>query len=163
MPAPLDPELRAAILTDIRAGKTRNDIARQHGVSPSTVSKIASSNGLKFDRTQTAAATRAKKADNAARRAQLSALLLEDAHRLRAQLWQPCTIGAFGGRDNVWTDTQLPEPTFSDKRAILASVHTAVRDHLDLERIDTDNGANEIGSLLGSLFDTLQARHGTGD
>lgn len=165
MPPPLPPDKRAAILATIKAGGTCRGIARQHGVSPSTVRSIAHDAGLTnaFERTQTAAATRAKQADNRARRVDLSTLLLDDAHRLRAQLWQPCTIGAFGGRNNVWTDTELPEPTFGDKRAILASVNSAVRNHLDLERVDADGGADELGSLLGSLFDNLQARHGTGD
>lgn len=165
MPAPLPDDKRTAILASIQAGGTCRGVAREHSVSPDTVRRIASEAGIAqpFARTKTENATRAKQADNRARRADLSSLLLDDAHRLRTQLWEPCIIGAFGGRENVWTDTQLPEPTFGDKRAILASVHTAVRDHLDLERVDADSGADEIGSLLGSLFDNLQARHGRGD
>ncbi|MCI2424110.1 helix-turn-helix domain-containing protein [Saccharopolyspora sp. K220] len=52
-------------------GKTRNDIAREIGRSPSTVSRLAHAAGLSFDRSKTAAATQAKQRDNAARRADL--------------------------------------------------------------------------------------------
>jgi DNA-binding MurR/RpiR family transcriptional regulator len=42
MPAPLDPKIRAAILADIQGeNPQRNEIARKHHVSPSTVTKIA--------------------------------------------------------------------------------------------------------------------------
>lgn len=78
MPPPLDPQLRAAIAEAIKAGGKRNEIAREHGVSPSTVSKIARDDGLTsaFDRTQTKNATEAARADNAARRAQLAEKLI---------------------------------------------------------------------------------------
>ncbi|WP_221761289.1 helix-turn-helix domain-containing protein [Kibdelosporangium aridum] len=49
-------------------GKTRNDIARAIGRSPSTVTGIARKLGLTFDRSATAAATHARQIDNRARR-----------------------------------------------------------------------------------------------
>lgn len=48
MPKPLAHEQRTAIADDIRAGMGCNAIARKHGVSPSTVSKIARSEELHF-------------------------------------------------------------------------------------------------------------------
>jgi transposase-like protein len=161
VPAPLDPTKRTAITNAIRAGGTCRGIAREHGVSPDTVRRIAADAGITnpFARTRTAAATRAKVADNKARRAELSALLLDDAHRLRVQLWQPCTIGSFGGRDNVWTDTELPEPTFADKRAIITAVNTAVRSHLEIERVDSDAGVDHAKSMLGALAEGLRTAY----
>ncbi|MFC7739715.1 hypothetical protein ACFQXA_37715 [Nocardiopsis composta] len=93
MPPRLPDDVRAAILDDIRAGGTCRGIARKHGVGPATVASIAKENGLNgaFERTQTEAATRAKTADNRARRAALSAGLLEDAERLRERAWEPYT------------------------------------------------------------------------
>jgi len=76
VPRPLDPDKRAAILDDIRAGKARNVIARDHGVSPSTVSKVAHENGHTFDRSQTKDATAAAVADHASRRAALAERLI---------------------------------------------------------------------------------------
>jgi hypothetical protein len=141
-------------------GWGRNRIAREVGLSGSTVSGIIrDAPDVSFDRTATAEATEAARVDAAERRAELSLALLEDAHRLRAQLWQPCTVGAFGGRDNVWTETRLAEPTFADKRAILTAVGNAVRDHVRLEQVDSDGGAAEAGSMLADLMTGIQAAH----
>ena len=156
---PVDPNVRARVRELADQGCGRNRIARDVGLSGSTVSGIIRDTGGSFDRTATAEATEAAKVDAAERRAQLSAALLEDAHKLRAQLWEPVTIGAFGGRDNVWSETRLAEPTFADKRAILAAVGTAVRDHIRLEQVDADGGAAEAGSMLADLMTGLQATH----
>lgn len=68
MPAPLDPEKRDAIAQAIRDGGKRNEIARQHDVSASTVTKIAreleTDEGLTaFDRSATKKASEAIRAD----------------------------------------------------------------------------------------------------
>lgn len=73
---PLDERTVAAILASIDAGKSRNDVAREHGVSASTVSRIAAANGRSFDRSKTKRATEAKKADVASRRAAFSERLI---------------------------------------------------------------------------------------
>ncbi|MFL1440408.1 hypothetical protein [Nocardiopsis protaetiae] len=156
MPPRIDDDKRAAIVTDLNAGKTRNQIARDHNVSPSTVSKIAQEEQHAFDRTQTIHATRAKQADNRARRAQLASDLLGDAERLRKQLWEPARHGAFGGRDNVWSEVELDEPTFGDKRAILTSVQTAVRASAELEKVDATSTSDGAKSMLGKLFDGVK-------
>ncbi|MCO6693903.1 helix-turn-helix domain-containing protein, partial [Streptomyces sp. Vc17.3-30] len=82
--------------------KSRNEIAKTIGRSPSTVSKIAAGfePPLTFDRApQVEAATRARAADFAARRATLALDLHTDAERLRAQLWAPTVHGEFAGRE----------------------------------------------------------------
>lgn len=70
MPEPITPERRAAIVTDIRASKLGcNEIARLHGVSAGSVSKIARQEGHFFERSvHTATATRAHQIDCAAAR-----------------------------------------------------------------------------------------------
>ncbi|MGI5153611.1 hypothetical protein [Microbispora sp. CA-102843] len=75
MPRPLDPDKRAAILDDIKAGHARNVIAREHGVSAGTVTNIARAAGLThaFDRSATKRATEAAQADAASERATLAA------------------------------------------------------------------------------------------
>ncbi|GHH67558.1 hypothetical protein GCM10017673_14740 [Streptosporangium violaceochromogenes] len=77
MPPPIDPTKRAAILDSIKLGGKRNAIARQHSVSPSTVSKLAAEIGHAFDRAQTKHATAASVADSAARRAKLAENLIQ--------------------------------------------------------------------------------------
>lgn len=151
-------EKRAAIIADIRAGGTCRGIATKHGVSPGSVANFAKEAGLNdaFERTSTERATRAKQADNRSRRAQLAADLLSDAERLRKQLWEPTTIGAFGGRDGEWHTAEVEEPPFADKRAILSSVQTAVRAHTELEKVDATGSADGAKSMLGKLFDGVK-------
>lgn len=149
---PIDSEKRTAIVNDLRDDtKSRNQIARDHGVSPSTVSKIAREEHKEFDRTKVIHATRAKQADNRARRAQLASDLLADAEKLRKQLWEPTTIGAFGGRDGEWHTAEVEEPPFSDKRAILSSVQTAMRTSAELEKVDATGSTDGAMSMLGKL------------
>lgn len=157
MPPPISDEKRAAIATDLQDDtKSRNQIARDHDVSPSTVSKIAGEEHRTFDRTQVIHATRAKQADNKSRRAQLAADLLSDAEKLRKQLWEPTTIGAFGGREGDWHTADVKEPPFADKRAILSSVQTAVRSHVELEKVDSTGSSDDAVSMLGDLASKLK-------
>lgn len=159
MPAPLDPAKRAAIAEAIRdGGKGRNEIARDHGVSASTVGKIAEAEGIDgaFDRAQTKRATEARNADVAARRAELKKLLVEDAHRLRAQLWAPCVMHNFGGKDNTHNSIDLPQPTFEQQRNIMTSVGIAVQRVADLEKLDMGGGVEEAAGLIRDLVDSIR-------
>ncbi|MGW9210962.1 helix-turn-helix domain-containing protein [Embleya sp. NPDC055664] len=66
MPPRIDDTVRAAILADVAAGTLScRVIAKQHGVSPSTVSKLAAEAGPAdaFERTQTQKATAAATVD----------------------------------------------------------------------------------------------------
>lgn len=67
----------------ISSGKSCNAIARELGVSPSTVSRHAKAAGLTFDRSLTAKAVEAARIDAASRRAEVGAGLLEDISRAR--------------------------------------------------------------------------------
>ncbi len=94
-------------------GMTRNAIARAIGRSGSTVSKIAGDfePPLSFERgPEVVAATDARRIDLAARRAQFAERLHESAERLHEQLFAPCVVGAFGGKDNLWNDQALDRP-----------------------------------------------------
>lgn len=80
MPKPLDAAVRAAILTDIRAGTlSARAIAKKHGVAASTVSKLAADHGVvdAFERAQTKKATDARQADDKARVAVIQSRLLD--------------------------------------------------------------------------------------
>ncbi|ALM38221.1 helix-turn-helix domain-containing protein [Streptomyces sp. FR-008] len=138
--------------------KSRNEIARELGRSPSTVSKIAAAFDppLSFDRApQVEAATRARTADLAARRAALALDLQGDAERLRAQLWSECTVGEFAGREGEWHETRLDRPRFGDQRAIIASVQTAVGTSLRLAPAEGGEDAGQVRSMLGALGEAL--------
>ncbi|TQK19108.1 hypothetical protein FBY40_1599 [Microbacterium sp. SLBN-154] len=80
MPAttPLDPQIRHRIAADIRVGLGRNAIARAHGVSGGTVSKIARQEGICFrDAERTASASAARQIDQAVSRARRARTLWE--------------------------------------------------------------------------------------
>ncbi|MFI6814445.1 helix-turn-helix domain-containing protein [Nonomuraea sp. NPDC050328] len=140
------------------AGHGCNAIARELGRDRSTISHHAKAMGLSFDRAQTRAATAARVDDAKARRAQLALDLLGDAERLRKQLWEPCTLHSFGGRDNSYNSAEVDEPPFRDKRDILGAVAVAVDKHAKL--IDIDHGGAEDGrGMLGALAAGLKAAY----
>lgn len=157
VPNPMPPELRAAIIADIKAGgQTARQIAKKHGVGHSTVSTIASKAGIvdAFDRTQTEKATAAKAADCRARREALKEALIEDAEKLRRRAWEPYEVVI----DNRQTGSQimtLDLPPAQDVRAFYAAVGLAIDKHCRLEQYDTTDSASDAKSLLGSLSEAL--------
>ncbi|MFJ5063736.1 helix-turn-helix domain-containing protein [Streptomyces nigra] len=164
MARPIDANDRAAVMRLHMQGKSLNDIARAIKRSPSTVSKIAAELGHTFERgPEVVAATEARRIDLAARRVALAEALHQDAEKLRAQLWEPCTIGAFGGKDNVWSQTQLEQPTFADQRNILAATGTAIQQSLNLQPAEGGEGADHVRSMLGALGEALTQAAGDAD
>ncbi|APD18634.1 helix-turn-helix DNA binding protein [Streptomyces phage PapayaSalad] len=137
-------------------GMSRNDIARRMKRSPSTVSKLAAEQGLTFERgPEVVAATEARRIDLAARRQALAEQLHQDAEQLRAQLWEPCTIGEFAGREGDWQTADLPRPRFADQRQIMGATATAIQQSLRLQPADGGADAGDVRSMLGSLGEAL--------
>lgn len=165
MPPRLPDDKRAAILADIRSGKLGNrEIARLHGVSSGTVTNIARQGGVDdaFERSQTKKATEATVADSRALRASTARRLIVKANDLLDQMDQPHIVFNIGGKDNIYTEQLMERPPTGDLRNLMVTAATAIDKHIVLERHDaTDPGA--MGSLLGTLLDGLQAKHGTGD
>lgn len=120
-------------------GLGRNDIARELGRSAGVVSKVAAELGLSFDRAATEAATHAALADAKARRAKLMEGLLDDAERLRGQMFAPTTLHSFGGKDHTYETAEIPEPLFKDKRDIAQAVGILVEKSLRLDTHDSDD------------------------
>ncbi len=154
MPAPIPDHIRAAILADIQAGeKGRNAIARDHNVSPDTVSNIAESAGIlnAFARTQTENATRARQSDLAARRAQIAEMLLDDIQALRDRAWEP--YGVVTTSRQGAEITTLPLPPLRETQAAYTSIAISLDKHLALVRHDGDTGGDleSARSLLGDL------------
>jgi len=159
MARPITDHDREQVRTLHAAGKSRNEIARMLRRSPSTVSKIAASFDppLSFDRAaEVATATQVRQADLAARRATLALALQADAEQLRAQLWAPCTVGEFAGRDGDWHTADLDRPRFADQRQIIGAVQTAVSTSLRLAPAEGGEGAEQVRSMLGALGEALQ-------
>jgi AcrR family transcriptional regulator len=135
------------------AGVGCNEIARQLGVSPRTVSRYAPDGA--FDRTQTIAATRARQADMAERRARLAEALLSDAERMREQIWQTATVFNFGGKDNDYNEHKFTEQPPEGKRTLMQAVSTAVAAHTRLVDHDGDGTIEQAKSVLDGFMDAI--------
>lgn len=159
MPKPLSTRKRSAVLKDIKAAKasgiSAGQIARDHGVARSTVTKIAADNNLAnaFERTQTENAARAKQADCKLLRAQLKVDLLHDAQRLRTRIWgrYQTVVGTPEGAEIVTLD----EAPLSEMRAGYTALGIAVDKSIRLEEHDSDDSTAGAKNLLGSLSDAL--------
>ena len=141
MPKPIPARKRKAILADIQTGtKSRNQIARDHHVSPSTVTGIAKQAGIDnaFDRSQTEKGTRAREVDCKVLRAQLKVDLLHDAQALRKRAWSryQVVVGSAEGAEIV--DLELPP--LPDVRAAYTSIGIAADKSIRLEQHDSDDG-----------------------
>lgn len=156
MPEPLAEDKRAAILADIHAGtKSRNQIARDHSVAASTVTRLAKDANVNeaFDRSKTEKATRAKAVDVKALREQLKQDLLADAQRFRERAWGPyqVVVSTPHGADIVTLD----EPPLTEARAAYTAIGIAIDKSLVLEKHDAVDGAAGAKSMLANLADAL--------
>lgn len=122
---------------------------------PSSVKRRLDKLGIHLNRTQTAAATQAKVIDAKARRAALELALLEDAEKLRQQVWQPHTYFDWGGKDHDFATHDVDEPTPSDKLKLMQAVGQAVDRSLKISVHDVDTGVTEAIGTLDSIADAL--------
>lgn len=138
MPRPVTEETDREVRELHAEGHGRNEIARRLQRSGRTISIIADRLGLSFDRTATEEATRARMADLAEKRALLAEALTDDALRLTEQLWQPSKVFNIGGKDNVYTEQDVPEPPADAKRALMTAAGQAIDRSLKLCPPETD-------------------------
>lgn len=177
MPRPLDPDKRAAILADIRTAANTGKpscraIAKAHGVSPGTVSKIRDEAGLDdaFERSQTVQATRAREVDTAAIRAELAARRAAMAVTLQAvaerevrKMSEPAKYWDWGGKEHDYDECVQPEPHAQDRRAMMATASQALDKSLKLVPPTEDAGERSrslIGDLMAGLAADYAERHG---
>jgi hypothetical protein len=143
-------------------GLSRNAIALELGRSGRTISRICAEHEppLTFERTRTAAATAAKKADGAARRAELQLKALDAAGRLFEQMFAPTVVYNFGGKENDYNERPVDEPPFRDKRDIATSIKALADTALKLAEYDKATGNEDEKSMLTDLREALtQARN----
>lgn len=169
MPPPLDPQLRADILRDIQDAAnqpdpakrpSRNAIARRRKVGPATVTKIAKANGLEgtWDRSQTLNATRARQFDAALARTDLIERMYGVAGRMLDRVEAPYTQVVTGPAGPEFVTTKLPP--LRDAQAGMSSAAIAIDKAARLEDRQGDGRVAMARTLLGNLFDSLQAEHG---
>ncbi|MFI7547222.1 helix-turn-helix domain-containing protein [Actinoplanes sp. NPDC049599] len=145
-------------------GLSRNAIATQLGRSGRTISRIAAEHEppLTFERTRTAAATAAKVADGAARRAQLQLDALDSAGRLMGQMFAPTVVYNFGGKENDYNERSVEEPPFRDKRDIATAIKALADTALKLAEYDKATGNEDEKSMLTDLRAALMAARSSG-
>jgi ribosomal protein L17 len=166
MGRPITDKDRAAVRRLHAQGMSRNDIARAIKRSPSTVSKIAGQFDppLTFERGhEVEAATIARKADLAERRAAFAERLQDIAEREAGKLTAPTLYWDWGGKDHEYDEKLQPEPTPADRRAIMGIVATALDRSLKLVPPKDDGAAESrsvIGELMAGLARDYAARHG---
>ncbi len=103
----------------------RNAIARETGVSASTVSKIAAEAGVAFDRSMTAAAVEAHRVDLAESRQLLAEKMMRAAHSLVDSIGDPYEVFNFGGKDNTFNSHRFDKPPVEVQRNILTTAGIA--------------------------------------
>lgn len=163
MPPRIPDDKRAAILDDIKARSSScRGLAKAHGVSTALIRSIAAEAGITdaFSRENQENATRAVVADNRSRRAKLASDLLDDAELFRQRAWSSYSYYERGtdGPELV----VLEKPPLKEAKEAYVAIGIALDKHAMLEKHDsTDPGV--VGSLLGTLLEGLQQKHGTGD
>ncbi len=143
---------RARELYDL--GLSCNQIAKQLGCSPSTVSRWAKSEGLSFDRSKTAAAVEAHTIDLAEERVLLAKDLMVLARAEIAGLKRPYLVFNFGGKDNTYAEHTLQEAPMDVKRSVTMIAGVAFDKATRI--VEKDNGGLDdavgvIDALAGNM------------
>lgn len=136
-------------------GFGRNAIQRETGLGAATVTKICKDLGLTFDRAATKVAVAARKTEAAALRSELELQLLDDAQRLRAQIWQPHEYIAHGGKDFIKATWTQDEPSPVDKLKLMQAAGNAIDRAIRLGDLDKDDEVEAARSMLVQLFEAM--------
>jgi hypothetical protein len=135
---PVTDDERSAIVEAIRKGTARNEIARQFERGVGTISRIALSEGLSFERAaETAAANEARQADLAIRRANLRDRLLDEAERTLAQFREPHVL--IGWHQGVAHEHPIPEPDPKAKQHLALALAILIDKATVLDRQDSQD------------------------
>lgn len=149
MPPPIDPDKRQQIVAAIQAGGGCNAIARLFDVAPSTVSKIASDDGMfdAFDRSETKRATEARKVDLAAWRTEFAQRVAQRAEWLESRMddEQPQVVVTKDGPAVVQTGL-----TARDARDYMTAIGIAV-DKVGVLTRDDSEGLAAVDAWLRSV------------
>jgi hypothetical protein len=116
-PGPFAPDEEAQVVVLINRGTPRNEIARQTGRDPSTVSRLAKRHGLNFDRSITTAPARAAAAsDLSLRRLAIAVKMADQLERIVDDMGRPLTIARVNSRTGKLEVTKLPRPDAAAQR-----------------------------------------------
>lgn len=144
-------------------GPTR--AAARLGIPSPTISRWAKARGVSTNTISlTSTATESRQRQLKQRRMELADQLLEDAHKLRLQLWEPTTVVNFGGKDNTFAEADINEPLFADKKHIMSAAGIAIDRVIKIEQMDEAKEETEGVSLIDGLAAQIRlAREVEGD
>lgn len=152
---PWAPEEDEVLLKLHAEGKSLHAIAKAMTRGTSTIHTHAKRLNLSWDRSGVVAATMARVVDAAALRTALELELLEDAARLRKQLFAPTTAYNFGGRDNTFSAQKLKQPSAKDQLDIMRATTLAVQHSLKISEHDVDAGTGAAIGMLDKIADEI--------
>lgn len=163
--APMTEETRERVREMARSGEwSRNGIARELDLDPASVTRIckAAVPPITFDRSVTKAATEARVADLADRRARISVRMLDVADRALDRAFLPYQV-VTATKDGAEITT-LPEPPAGELRNLMTTAGIAVDKHLAIVKheqggVDPNDAAaavllRGIAAQMSSLPDT---------
>lgn len=136
-------------------GMSRNAIARDIGRALATITNFCQREGLSFDRTNQEAAARARVVDAKTRRAELADQLLEDAQRLRGQIWSRHRVVQYVGRDGIRAEDVLDEPDTKAKLDLARTMQIMLDRHQKLIEFDSDDGLTDARKAISGLGEAL--------
>lgn len=153
MAATRPPKVSDDTLRELHAeGLGCNEIARRVGLDGGTVSRRCKALGLKFDRAQTAMASKARLEDARARRVNLVHRLYDRAEAILARLEAEVFKTLVQTEPGVQTPTTLDFVPPSDERYLAHSVGSYLQAAARLEAIDADHDRNgELAELAVGL------------
>lgn len=141
-------------------GRSRNEIARELGRSPGTITNHCNRLGLSFDRTPVIAANRARRADAETRRRELTENLLDDAERVRQLIFSEYTQIQYIGPNAIRREDVLGLPPAKDMHDYARTFNILATQHAKLAAMDDDGGLTGALQSLNGLGAALQAAFG---
>lgn len=132
------------------AGMSCNAIAKELGVSPSTISGWAKREGLSFDRSATETAVNVLRVSRAARRGAILDRLYDRTEKILDRLEAPTYMYRIASGDGV-SKFEDPEPPSADEKNLASSIGMYLERAARLEAVDDVDGVAEADSMLGRL------------
>lgn len=136
---PVDSKTRARVRKLARAGKSQAAVAREVGLSRSTVARICAEAKppITFDRSATQAAVAAHAIDLKAARAELAQKAIRQVHELFGMFTAEHTVT--GWYEGVMSTGTIPRPTSGDMKNYATAIGILIDKHLVLIRHDSDD------------------------
>lgn len=152
------PEQRAEALTLYEA-EGPSAVQEQLGIPKGTVTGWAKANGVRTVRTErTRHAVEAVKVDNKLRRQNIINRLFGQAEKMLDDLEGETFKTILRGEGGSEGEDVLDFVPTADRRALIQSINTATNNAVNLEKVDSDGGAEAGVNMLTALAEALGVR-----